>query len=99
MTLEYREIRRSNISSFFNQLLSSFLKLPIIRHLTTVRTTEAAGVKSRSFEYIACPWYNWSTCSLKKKLNVGRERLGFEIVYNNNSILQGSIIATEYFIF
>ena len=67
MTLEYCEIRRSNISSFFNQPLSSFLKLPIIRHLTTVRTTEAAGVKSRSFEYIACPWYNWSTCSLKKK--------------------------------
>ena len=55
MTLEYREIRRSNISSFFNQLLSSFLKLLIIRHLTTVRTTEAAGVKSRSFAYIACP--------------------------------------------
>ena len=51
MTLEYREIRRSNISSFFNQPLSSFLKLPIIRQLTTVRTT----VKSRSFENVACP--------------------------------------------
>ena len=55
MTLEYREIRRSNISSFFNQPLSSFLKLPIIRQLTTVLTTEAAGVKSRSFENVACP--------------------------------------------
>ena len=30
--------------------------------------------------------------------NIGRERVGSENVYNNNSILEGCIIATEYFI-
>ena len=31
--------------------------------------------------------------------NIGRERVGSENVYNNNNfILQGCIIATEYFI-
>ena len=34
-----------------------------------------------------------------KFLNIGRERVGSEIVYNNNnSILQGCMIATGYFI-